>query len=305
MRRGIPRGLIPLAVVVIYVIVALAAPLVAPHDPNQTNLATRLLPPFSSAGGGRYLLGTDDLGRDVLSRVIYGARVSLAVAAVAVILSGTGGVALGLIAGWRRGWLGVLIMRIADIALSVPFLLIAILVVAVLGPSLVNVVICLAMVRWPRYTRITYATVLETRERGFVRGVIALGAPGRWIVLRHILPEVAPLAVVVATLELGLMVIFEASLSFLGLGVQPPTASWGTMLAEGQQYVATAWWLATFPGLALFGLVLAVNMLGDAVRDRLDPTRRVGRRAGGTGLRLLRRPAFAPVELLPLEEPHA
>jgi peptide/nickel transport system permease protein len=305
MRRGIPRGLIPLAVVVIYVIVALAAPLVAPHDPNQTNLATRLLPPFSSAGGGRYLLGTDDLGRDVLSRVIYGARVSLAVAAVAVILSGTGGVALGLIAGWRRGWLGVLIMRIADIALSVPFLLIAILVVAVLGPSLVNVVICLAMVRWPRYTRITYATVLETRERGFVRGVVALGAPGRWIVLRHILPEVAPLAVVVATLELGLMVIFEASLSFLGLGVQPPTASWGTMLAEGQQYVATAWWLATFPGLALFGLVLAVNMLGDAVRDRLDPTRRVGRRAGGTGLRLLRRPAFAPVELLPLEEPHA
>ena len=305
MRRGIPRGLIPLAVVVIYVIVALAAPLIAPHAPNQTNLAARLLPPFASSGGTRYLLGTDDLGRDVLSRVIYGARVSLAVAAVAVILSGTGGVALGLIAGWRRGWLGVLIMRIADIALSVPFLLIAILVVAVLGPSLVNVVICLAMVRWPRYTRITYATVLETRERGFVRGVVALGAPGHWIVLRHILPEVAPLAVVVATLELGLMVIFEASLSFLGLGVQPPTASWGTMLAEGQQYVATAWWLATFPGLALFGLVLAVNMLGDAVRDRLDPTRRVGRRAGGTGLRLLRRPAFAPVELLPLEEPHA
>jgi peptide/nickel transport system permease protein len=291
-------------VVVIYVIVALAAPLVAPHNPNQINLGARLLPPFSSSGGVRYLLGTDDLGRDVLSRVIFGARVSLAVAAVAVIVSGIGGVALGLIAGWRRGWLGVLIMRIADIALSVPFLLIAILVVAVLGPSLINVVICLAMVRWPRYTRITYATVLETRERGFVRGVVALGAPGRWIVLRHILPEVAPLAVVVATLELGLMVIFEASLSFLGLGVQPPTASWGTMLAEGQQYVATAWWLATFPGLALFGLVLAVNMLGDTVRDRLDPTRRVGRRAGGIATRLLRRPAFAPVEPI-VEEPHA
>lgn len=305
MRRRIPRGLIPLLVVVIYVIVALAAPLVAPHDPNQTNLATRLLPPFSSAGGVRYLLGTDDLGRDVLSRVIYGTRISLAVAAVAVIVSGTGGVALGLIAGWRRGWLGTLIMRIADIALSVPFLLIAILVVAVLGPSLINVVICLAMVRWPRYTRITYATVLETRERGFVRGVVALGAPGRWIVLRHILPEVAPLAVVVATLELGLMVIFEASLSFLGLGVQPPTASWGTMLSEGQQYVATAWWLATFPGLALFGLVLAVNMLGDAVRDRLDPTRRVGRRAGGIATRLFGRQALAPVTPVPLEDPNA
>jgi peptide/nickel transport system permease protein len=294
MRRGIPRGLIPLAVIAVYVIVALAAPLIAPHDPNQTNLAARLLPPFSASGGARYLLGTDDLGRDVLSRVLYGARVSLAVAAVAVIASGAGGVALGLIAGWRRGWLGIVIMRVADIALSVPFFLIAILVVAVLGPSLVNVVICLAMVRWPRYTRITYATVLETRERGFVRGVVALGAPGRWIVLRHILPEVAPLAVVVGTLELGLMVIFEASLSFIGLGVQPPTASWGTMLSEGQQYVATAWWLATFPGVALFGLVLAVNMLGDAVRDRLDPTQRVGKRGGWIGRRLTGGQALTP-----------
>lgn len=306
MKRKIPRGAIPLAVVVLYVIVALAAPLIAPQNPNQTNLAVRLLPPLSSSGGVHYLLGTDDLGRDVLSRVIYGARVSLAVAAVAVVFSGVGGVALGLIAGWRRGWLGVLIMRVADIALSVPFLLIAILVVAVLGPSLVNVVICLAMVRWPRYTRITYATVLETRERGFVRGVVALGAPSRWIVLRHILPEVLPLAVVVATLELGLMVIFEASLSFLGLGVQPPTASWGTMLSEGQEYVATAWWLATFPGVALFGLVLSVNMLGDAVRDRLDPTRRVGRRSGGgIAARLLRRPVLAPAATVSVEEQHA
>jgi peptide/nickel transport system permease protein len=306
MRLRISRGTIPLAVIALYVIVALAAPLIAPHAPNQTTLAARLLPPFSSSGGSSYLLGTDDLGRDVLSRVLYGARVSLAVAAVAVIVSGAGGVALGLIAGWRRGWLGTVIMRVADIALSVPFFLIAILVVAVLGPSLVNVVIVLAMVRWPRYTRITYATVLETRERGFVRGAVALGAPGRWIVLRHILPEVAPLAVVVATLELGLMVIFEASLSFIGLGVQPPTASWGTMLSEGQQYVATAWWLATFPGLALFGLVLAVNMLGDAVRDRLDPTRRVGKRSDGLAARLLRRPSsFAPADPLPAEEQHA
>jgi peptide/nickel transport system permease protein len=306
MRRGIPRGAIPLAVVAIYVIVAIAAPLIAPQNPDTTNLAARLMPPFSSLGGVRYVLGTDDLGRDVLSRVIYGARVSLSVAAIAVIVSGIGGVALGLIAGWRRGWLGTLIMRIADIALSVPFLLIAILVVAVLGPSLVNVVICLALVRWPRYTRITNATVLETRERGFVRGAIAVGAPGRWIVLRHILPEVAPLAVVVATLELGLMVVFEASLSFLGLGVQPPTASWGAMLSEGQQYISTAWWLATFPGLALFGLVLAVNMLGDTVRDKLDPTRRVSRRARGIGTRLFgRRPAFVPSEPGLVEEPNA
>ncbi|HEX4221953.1 MAG TPA: ABC transporter permease, partial [Pseudonocardiaceae bacterium] len=272
-----------LIVVLIYVVVALGAPLIAPHDPNHADLAARLAAPFTGRGG---LLGTDALGRDVLSRIIYGARVSLAVAASTVVVSGVVGVALGVVAGWRRGWLGAVIMRIADIALSVPFFLLAILVVAVLGPSLVNVVICLALVRWPRYTRIAYAGVLETRERGFVRSTAALGATGPWIVLRHVLPEVIPLATVVATLELGLMVVFEASLSFIGLGVQPPTPSWGSMLSDGQQYVASAWWLATFPGLALFGLVLAVNLLGDAVRDRLDPqqrvaalTRRKGRRA--------------------------
>lgn len=266
------RGLIPLIVVGVYVVVAIAAPLLAPHDPNHIDLGARLSAPF-----GAHPLGTDGLGRDVLSRVLYGARVSLGVAVATVLVSGAVGVALGVLAGWQRGWLGAVIMRIADIALSVPFFLLAILVVAVLGPSLVNVVICLALVRWPRYTRIAYAGVLETRERGFVRATVALGATGRWIVLRHVLPEVAPLAVVVATLELGLMVVFEASLSFIGLGVQPPTASWGSMLSDGQQYVASAWWLATFPGLALFGLVLAVNLLGDAVRDRLDPTRQVRR----------------------------
>lgn len=275
--RGRRRGLIPLVVIGIYVVVAIAAPLVAPHDPDHADLAVRLAGPFADRGGSHYLLGTDGLGRDVLSRVIYGARVSISVAVATVLVSGVFGVALGVIAGWRQGWLGTVIMRIADIALSVPFFLLAILVVAVLGPSLVNVVVCLALVRWPRYTRITYAGVLETRERGFVRGTVALGATGPWIVLRHILPEVLPLAVVVATLELGLMVVFEASLSFIGLGVQPPTPSWGSMLSDGQQYVASAWWLATFPGLALFGLVLAVNLLGDAVRDRLDPTRRVTR----------------------------
>lgn len=267
------RGLVPLVVVGLYVVVALAASLIAPHDPNHTDLAVRLAAP----GHDGFLLGTDGLGRDVLSRVLYGARVSLGVAIATVLVSGIVGVALGVIAGWRRGWLGAVIMRIADIALSVPFFLLAILVVAVLGPSLVNVVICLALVRWPRYTRIAYASVLETKERGFVRGAVAVGATGPWIVLRHVLPEVLPLTVVVATLELGLMVIFEASLSFIGLGVQPPTASWGSMLSDGQQYVASAWWLATFPGLALFGLVLAVNLLGDAVRDRLDPQRRTAR----------------------------
>ena len=269
------RGLVPLTVIGVYVVVAVFAPLIAPHDPNHADLAVRLSGPFHH---GAYPLGTDALGRDVLSRIIYGSRVSLIVSVLTVLLSGAFGVLLGVLAGWWRGWVGVVIMRVADIALSVPFFLLAILVVAVLGPSVANVVVCLALVRWPRYTRIAYAGVLEARNRGFVRGAVALGASSRWILTRHVLPEIAPLVVVVGTLELGLMVIFEASLSFIGLGVQPPTASWGSMLSDGQQYVASAWWLATLPGIALFGLVLSVNLLGDAVRDRLDPQSRVPRR---------------------------
>ena len=282
------RGFVPAIVIGVYLLVAVFAPLVAPFDPNHADLAARLSGPFASKAGHFHLLGTDALGRDVLSRIIFGSRVSIVVAAATVVVSGVFGVTLGVVAGWRRGWIAAVIMRIADIALSVPFFLLAILVVAVLGPSLVNVVICLALVRWPRYTRIAYANVLETRERGFVLGAVAVGATGRWIVVKHVLPEVLPLAVVVGTLELGLMVVFEASLSFIGLGVQPPTASWGSMLSDGQQYVASAWWLATFPGFALFGLVLAVNLLGDSVRDRLDPRRRVPRRAGR------RRPPLEP-----------
>ncbi|MDA5147040.1 ABC transporter permease [Streptomyces sp. AD681] len=274
-KSGRRRGLIPCVVVALYVLIALCAPLIAPFDPNHADLLSRLSGPFTSVHDQFHLLGTDALGRDVLSRALYGSRVSITVAAATVVVSGAFGVFLGVLAGWSRGWVGVVVMRIADIALSVPFFLLAILVVAVLGPSLVNVVVCLALVRWPRYTRIAYASVLETRERGFVRGAVAVGAPARWIVTRHVLPEVMPLAVVVATLELGLMVVFEASLSFIGLGVQPPTASWGSMLSDGQNYVASAWWLVTFPGLALFGLVLAVNLLGDTVRDRLDPSRSV------------------------------
>ncbi|MCI2416943.1 ABC transporter permease [Saccharopolyspora sp. K220] len=265
-RRGV---LIPLVVLAIYVLAAIFAPLLAPHDPNAVTLAQRLLPP-----GAHHLLGTDALGRDVLSRVIYGARVSLLVAVGAVLVGGVVGVALGMIAAWRGAKVGAVLMRLVDIVLSVPFFLLAILVVAVLGPSLLNVVVCLALVRWPRYARVAHSATLQTRSRGFVRAATATGAPGWWIVLRHVLPEVLPVAIVVGTLELGLMVIYEASLSFLGLGVQPPTASWGSILSDGQQYIASAWWLATFPGIALFLLVLAANLLGDAARDRLDPAKR-------------------------------
>jgi peptide/nickel transport system permease protein len=280
--RAVAGVRIPLVIMALYVLVAIFAPLIAPYDPNTTTLAQRLLSPDA-----HHLMGTDALGRDVLSRTIFGTRVSLLVAVGAVLVAGIVGVALGVIAGWRRGWPGAVIMRIVDTVLSVPFFLLAILVVAVLGPSLVNVVVCLAIVRWPRYARIAYSTTLQTRDRGFVRAATATGAPVDWIVLRHVLPEVLPVTIVVATLELGLMVVYEASLSFLGLGVQPPTASWGSILSDGQQYIGSAWWLATFPGLALFVLVLAVNLLGDAARDRLDPAKRTEVRRN----RLLRREA--------------
>jgi peptide/nickel transport system permease protein len=257
-----------------YVAFALIPGVFATTEPLRADLANRLLSPGTAAGGESHWLGTDQLGRDVWSRLVYGTRASLLIAFAAVLGAGLVGSLLGITAGTLRGPVGAIIMRVADMVLSVPFFLLAILTVVVLGPSLANVVICLAMVRWPRYTRVAYGQTLEAQGREFVRSAVAVGSPPLWIIRKHIVPEVIPAVVVVATLELGLMVLYEASLSFIGLGVQPPTPSWGSMLSDGQQYIGTAWWLATFPGLALFLLVLSVNMLGDFVRDQLDPSER-------------------------------
>jgi peptide/nickel transport system permease protein len=240
-------------------------------------LSQRLLSPGHSVNGTSHWLGTDQLGRDVWSRLVYGTRVSLIIAFAAVLCAGIVGSSLGIAAGTLRGLPGVVIMRVADMVLSIPFFLLAILTVVVLGPSLTNVVICLALVRWPRYARVAYAQTLDAQGREFVRSAIALGSSSWWVIRRHIVPEVIPPIIVVATLELGLMVLYEAALSFLGLGVQPPTPSWGSMLSDGQEYISTAWWLATFPGVALFLLVLSVNMLGDFARDQLDPSERAMR----------------------------
>jgi peptide/nickel transport system permease protein len=176
-----------------------------------------------------------------------------------------------LIAGYRRGWIETVVMRVADVFLSIPAVLLAIITVAVLGPSLVNVVLVLALTRWPRYARVAHAQTLATAGLAYVENAVLSGASNARILILHILPNIAGTLIVVATLEFGLMVLFEAGLSFLGLGVQPPTASWGSMLSTGRNYVATAWWVATLPGLCLFVLVLTVNLTGDAVRDRLDP----------------------------------
>ncbi len=272
-RGGVPVGLFVLVLVTL-VVVAILAPLIAPYDPNTQNLLGRLKPPGSEARGVYYLLGSDELGRDLLSRAIYGARVSLAVAVLSVLLSGAVGITLGMLASYLGGWVEVVVMRLVDIFLSIPAILLAIIMVAVLGPGFVNVVLVLALTRWPRYARVAYGQTLAVSSQPFVRLAKAMGAGPFHVLFLHILPNIiAPLAVV-ATLEFGLMILFEAGLSFLGMGVQPPTASWGAMLSVGRNYVSSAWWIATFPGLCLFLLVLSVNLLGDRLSEYLNPKSR-------------------------------
>ncbi|MEO3387902.1 ABC transporter permease [Mesorhizobium sp. CAU 1741] len=274
-RPRFPWAVAPFAAILAgLVVMALLAPLIAPMDPNTQNLLARLKAPGHEARGLIYHLGSDELGRDVLSRVIYGARISLLVAFASVILSGIFGSILGMVAAFQRGWIEMIIMRLVDIVLSVPAILLAIITVAILGPSLYNVVIVLALTRWPRYARVAYGQTLSVANMPYVRLSRFMGAGWFRLLSRHILPNIAGALIVVATLEFGLMVLFEAGLSFLGLGVQPPTASWGAMLSTGRNYVGNAWWIATFPGLALFLLVLSINLIGDHIRDRLDPRSR-------------------------------
>ena len=269
-RRSIMRW-VPIILIAFFVLAAVFAPLLAPYDPNSQNLLGRMKPPGTVSRSFHYLLGSDELGRDLLTRLIYGARVSLFVAIASVVLSGVVGVLLGMLAGYLRGWVELIVMRLVDVFLSIPAILLAIITVAVLGTGLVNVIVVLALTRWPRYARIAYGQTLSVANMPYVRLAAFMGASTPRVLLRHILPNIIGAVTVVATLEFGLMVLFEAGLSFLGLGVQPPTASWGAMLSSGRNYLATAWWIATFPGLCLFLLILAVNLIGDDLRDRFDP----------------------------------
>ncbi|WP_137176468.1 ABC transporter permease [Roseomonas sp. AR75] len=269
-------GLIGILLITLLLLFAAFGPLLDLPDPTRTNLRARMAAPtISLFGVGPHPLGTDQLGRDILSRIVFGSRVTLAVAGAAVILGGIVGTLLGLVAGYFGGFLDRLLMRLADIQLAVPLMLLALMVIAALGPSLQNLVIVLALVSWVRYARIVRGQVLAVREREFVQSARAIGASAPRIILRHILPNVLTPAVVVATLELARVIVLEAGLSFLGLGVQPPFPSWGRMLAEGRTYIASAWWIITFPGIALMLTVLAVNLLGDWLRDHLDPRLKV------------------------------
>ena len=254
---------------------AIGAPFVTSHDPIRQDLASTLLPPAWEEGGeSDHLLGTDSLGRDVLSRLVYGSRVSLSVGFFSVFIGLAFGTWLGLLAGFFGGWLETLIMRIADMQLAMPFMLMAIAAIGAFGPSMMSVVIVLALGIWPGYARMVRGEVLSVKQSEFIEAARVAGCRPVRLILRHILPNVLNTIVVMATLNFGMMIIFEGGLSFLGIGVQPPTPSWGGMLADGRAYVTVAWHLAVFPGLAIMLVVLGTNVFGDWLRDVLDPKRK-------------------------------
>ena len=268
LKGSIAGGLVVIAVA----LVALLAPFLAPQNPYTGKTLDRLMPPAWMDGGTpQFLLGTDQLGRDTLSRLIFGARVSLSVALLAVLGSSVLGVLLGLLAGFYRGWVDWVISTSVNIMLTFPFVLLALAVIAVLGPSYWNLIAVLSITGWPVYTRVLRAQTLSLREREFVHAARVLGAGDLRIMFRHLFPNVVNLLVVIASLQVAQMIILESFLSFLGLGVQPPIPSWGSMLGDGRLYMFDKWWMATFPGLAIFITTLAINLVGDGLRDLLDP----------------------------------
>jgi peptide/nickel transport system permease protein len=272
-RRRIAWAVVlPAIPVLLAVLVALLAPWVAPQSPTSGNLGARLKPPAWQAGAvdGRPL-GTDLLGRDVASRLIWGARVSLLIALAATLIGAAVGSTVGLVAGYHRGAADAVLTKVIDVQLAFPFVLLAIAVVAVAGPSVPVLVVVLAIGSWVGHARIVRGLVLSLREREYVQAARALGARAPRIIARHLVPEVMSTIVVLATFDVGRIIILESTLSFLGLGVQPPTPSWGSDLRDAAVYVRQAWWTAAFPGLAIMIVVLAVNLLGDGLRDVLDP----------------------------------
>jgi peptide/nickel transport system permease protein len=263
-----------LGVVALLAVLAVVAPWVV-QDPERQSLRVRLKPPTLEGADGRlHLLGTDHLGRDVLARVVFGSRVSLVVGFSAVLVGGLLGSTMGLIAGYRGGRVDAIIMTVADAQLAFPFILLAIGIIAVLGPSFPTLVIVIGLSGWVSYARILRAQVLVLRGREFVEAIRGLGGSMMRVVLRHILPNVLASLVVVATLELARSIVLEATLSFLGLGIQPPTPSWGGMIQEGRDYLDSAWWISTCPGVVLMITSIVISRAGDWLRDVLDPTLR-------------------------------
>ena len=274
LRAARRKWTVPIAVAALLLVLVCAffAPRVAPRDPDEQDLTARLLPPSWQRGGtSDYLLGTDALGRDMLSRIIFGARISMIVGFAAVLVQAAMGCLLGLASGYYGGRLDAIFMRLADIQLAIPFLVLAIAVMAVLGAGLRNVILVLGVSGWVIYGRVIRSEVLAIRSNEYVEATRALGSSGVRIMFRHILPNVSSSLLVISTLEIARLIIAEASLSYLGLGVQPPTATWGGMVADGRNWIMTSWWISTLPGAAIFLTVLSVNVVGDFLRDLLDP----------------------------------
>ena len=251
---------------------AIFADVIAPHDPVKINLSDRLQPPAWLEGGSfTYFLGTDRQGFDILSRIVHGARISLAISLLAIALGGGVGTLLGLIAAYRGGWVDTLIMRIVDIKLAFPSILLALVLVAVMGGGFTTVVLVIALLLWARFARMLRGEALSIKEQDFIARAQVAGASPMRIMMRHIFPNVVNTVVVLATLEIGHVIILESTLSFLGAGLQQPTPAWGLMVADGRTLIVSAWWLFFFPTLAIVLTVLAMNLLGDWLRDRLDP----------------------------------
>ena len=276
-RRGVGWARqFPLVTIVILmfvlVIPAIFAGQVAPHEPTKGNILERLQPPAWLEGGSwEHPLGTDKLGRDMLSRIIYGARISLTIAAISIVCGGIVGTALGLLAGYWGGLWDHVIMRLVDIKISIPSILLALILAAALGPSYLTVIIVVALTLWTRYARLVRGEVLSLRSQDFISRAKVSGASTSRIITRHLLPNVVNTIIVLATLEVGVVIILEASLSFLGAGIPPPNPAWGLMVSDGRALVINAWWVSFFPGVAILLTVLSMNLLGDWLRDRLDP----------------------------------
>jgi peptide/nickel transport system permease protein len=264
---------LPVAILVLFLLIpAVFAPLVAPHDPLKGSLSKRLKPPVWAQGGSiEYPLGTDKMGRDILSRMIYGARISLLVSFMAVVVGGSIGTALGLISGYFGGKLDTLIMRLVDITLSLPTILLALVLVSAVGPSFGTVITVIALIIWARYARQARAETLTVKEQDYIARARVAGASHSRIMLRYIFPNIVNTLVVLATLQVGSIILLESTLSFLGVGIPRPTPAWGVMVADGRELIVTAWWVSMFPGIGIMLTVLSLNLFGDWLRDHLDP----------------------------------
>lgn len=270
MLRHVP--LFPSVILIALILTAVFATSLSPHSPTEGNIMRKLVPPvWMERGTWEHPLWTDRFGRDVLSRIIYGSQISLVVSLLAIGVAGTLGTLIGLVSGYRGGVTDAVLMRLTDIGLSLPTILIAVVLVAVSEPSFRNVILVISLLLWPRFARQVRGETLGLKEQDFVALAVVAGRSGAWIISRHIFPNVVPTLLVICTLQVGYVILLEGSLSFLGVGVPPPNPAWGLMIADGRGFLATAWWISLFPGLAMLLTVLAINLLGDWLRDRLDP----------------------------------